>query len=253
MASDPSEGGLTMMAYLANLELAAFYVIDFVLAQALNRFKRDHPELDECAPAEAPELDSQGFVNVVAAAAIERYRGEASTSSSTADQFAQYNMNPMHFGAVICSVVGPLLSVLAVLLPHGFAWLNLSRSSVLRDVGVCVCTAMLAVYAARTYSILQLPEVTKSLWLSLMWFRIDFMLGVTAVSFVGFGALYISICLLVVSVYLALRLSQLERKLLHVQRDSQLLREEVFTDRVLAPGSEESKKASGIDDGYSQL
>lgn len=257
---------VTAFYILSCIELTAFYIFDFIFAQALNRYKRDFPELDDCAPEDTPDVDSSGFVRVVANGAINMYQGREGGSAERRDYdepsaveeplslAAAAGANPVHTVVVVASVVGPLCSVLMTVLPHSASWMAQERPTWLRDIFVAVGLALDVLFIARTLSVIRFSEVTKTLWLSLMWFRLDFMLLMAAVALVGFGSIVVGLCLLAVGLYLAKRVMQLEKRLASLQLETQLLREDgMDVERVLVPGSEESKKAVGHGDGYTNL
>ncbi|CCW65445.1 unnamed protein product [Phytomonas sp. EM1] len=101
--------------------------------------------------------------------------------------------------------------------------------------------------------LLELVEVSKTRWISMMWFRLDFMFIMSVVALFGAGAWLVALCLCSVAVYSVHRLIKMEKHLNKVQRDTQLVRGEVDVSRVLKPGTEESKRATGIHEGYNAL
>lgn len=256
---------VTPFYVISCIELTAFYIFDFIFAQALNRYKRDFPELDDCAPEGTPDIDSSGFVRVVANGAMNMYQGgdggvenhgreELGVSAEPLSLAAAAGANPVHTVVVVASVLGPLCSVLMTLLPHSASWMAQERPTWLRDIFVALGLALDVLFIARTLSVMRFSEVTKTLWLSLMWFRLDFMLLMAVVALVGFGSIVVGLCLLAVGLYLAQRVMQLEKRLASLQLETQLLREDAMDiDRVLVPGSEESRKAVGHGDGYTNL
>lgn len=270
---------VTTMEVLGYLELVAFYVCDFVLAQALLRFKKEYPELDDCSPEESPDPYrlSEHWMQQATHAAADMYNNSISDSyrgahvsgdarngdAGMSERDRLYggagrpplvSQRVAHFAVVVASVFGPLAAALMLFMPHSFQWMTHQRPAWIRDVFVAVGLALDAILIARTAAIVKLPEVSKDYWLSLMWFRLDFMLLVGAVALFGFGAVFVGPCLLCVGGYLAYRMVRLEKRLSSLQSETQLLPEEVMdATRVLVPGSEESKKASGLGEGYSNL
>jgi hypothetical protein len=263
---------------LCFLELIIFFCFDFFYAKKLNEQKNAHPELDDCAPNESPDLDTMAVLDSLTATAVDLYQHErerftgvpapASTraytslderdpSSSAAaagpDMYESGGRNMVHMLVVICGVVAPVLTLLLVFLPSAFAWARFSVPSVMAYLAAVPGLAATGLYAMRTYEITQVFDVTKTEWIAMMWFRLDFMFVMAAVAFFGLGAWVITGCLLAVAMYLAHRVMKMEKQLNRVQRHTQLVRGEVDVARVLVPGSAESKKATGINEGYSAL
>lgn len=265
---------------LCFLELLIFFGFDFVYAKKLNEQKNAHPELDDCAPNESPDLDTMAVLDSLTATAVdlyqherERFTGvpapantreyasldERSSSSAAAaaadrpDVHGNGGKNMIHTLVVICGVVAPLLTVLLVLMPTVVGWTRFTVPSTLAYLAAVPGLAATGLYAMRAYELMQVFDVTKTEWIAMMWFRLDFMFIMAAVAFFGLGAWVVAGCLLVVAMYLAHRVMKMEKQLNRVQRHTQLVRGEVDVERVLVPGSAESKKAAGISEGYSAL
>ncbi|KEG06249.1 hypothetical protein DQ04_15031020, partial [Trypanosoma grayi] len=58
---------------LASVELIVFFTFDFVFARVLNTLKHDHPELEECAPEDSPDLDPVAVIDSLRHTAVELY------------------------------------------------------------------------------------------------------------------------------------------------------------------------------------
>ncbi|KPA74530.1 hypothetical protein ABB37_09184 [Leptomonas pyrrhocoris] len=266
---------------LCFLELIVFFCCDFFYAKKLNEQKNAHPELDDCAPNESPDLDTIAVLDSLTATAVDLYQHErerftgvpapanardyafidehgpsaataaAMNRSDAADNVGSNNI--VHAVVVVCGVVAPVLTLLLVLLPSVFGWTRLHVPSVLSYLAAVPGLAAAGLYAMRAYDLTQVFDVTKTEWMAMMWFRLDFMFIMAAVALLGLGAWAITGCMLAVAMYLAHRVMKMEKQLNRVQRHTQLVRGEVDVERVLVPGSAESKKAAGINEGYSAL
>lgn len=254
--------------FISCLEMTFFFVVDFVYTQGLNRYKREFPELDDCAPRGVPDVDSKETMRFLAEVTERAREGNVDgifSSSSLGQPTAEegrdiesrqwiIEMKLVHAAVVVASIVGPLCALLMTLLPHAMVWAAHDRPSWLREICLPIVFALDALFTARTLSLGHLSDVSKTVWLSLMWFRIDFMLIISLVAFIGFGFTVVGLCLFAVSLYLAYRIMELEKRLASLQEETQLLRsEDTDVKIVLVPGSEESKHAVGISEGYSQL
>lgn len=266
---------------LCFLELIIFFGFDFVYAKKLNEQKNAHPELDDCAPNESPDLDTMAVLDSLTATAVDLYqhererftgvpapastheysnlddRGAAGAAANAAgdrvDVAENGGKNMMHTLVVVCGVVAPVLTLLLILMPSAFGWTRFPVPSAVAYFAAVPGLAATALYAMRSYELTQVYDVTKTEWITMMWFRLDFMFIMAAVALLGLGAWVIAGCLLVVAMYLAHRVMKMEKQLNRVQRHTQLVRGEVDVVRVLVPGSAESKKATGVSEGYSAL
>lgn len=261
---------------LCFLELIIFFGFDFLYARKLNEQKNAHPELDDCAPTESPDLDTMAVLDSLTNTAVDLYQHERERftgvpapanpseyasidehgSAAAADRpnvFDNGGKNMMHTLVVVCGVVAPMLTLLLILMPSAFGWTRFSVPSFVAYLAAVPGLAATGLYAMRSHELTQVFDVTKTEWIAMMWFRLDFMFIMAAVAFCGLGAWVITGCLLVVAMYLAHRVMKMEKQLNRVQRHTQLVRGEVDVERVLVPGSSESKKAAGISEGYSAL
>ena len=265
---------------LCFLELIIFFCFDFFYAKKLNEQKNAHPELDDCAPTESPDLDTMAVLDSLTTTAVDLYQHErerftgvpapANTREYTSideqgpsspgaaaavrpNAFDQGGKNMMHTLVVLCGVVAPLLTLLLILVPSICGWARFSVPAAMAYVAAVPGLAATGLYAMRSYELTQVFDVTKTEWIAMMWFRLDFMFIMAAVALFGLGAWAIAGCLLVVAMYLAHRVMKMEKQLNRVQRHTQLVRGEVDVERVLVPGSAESRKAAVINEGYSAL
>lgn len=261
---------------LGLLELVAFFVCDYLYARALNAHKRQFPELEDCAPTESPDLDTVAVLDSLATTAVEFYdqsreriTGESGTRGARTYTSvdsplpelpevpsvpgASHALNPLHAVVVVCGVAAPLAAVLLLLLPGPFGWTAFYVPLWLSYLAITPGLAVVGLYGARAYSLVSYTDLTKTQWISMMWLRLDFMGIMGVMALVGVGAWFVAACMIGVAAYLAHRVMKVEKHLRSIQRDTQLVRDEVDVTRVLKPGSAESKRAMGIQDGYSAL
>lgn len=279
--------------FFSCLELTIFYVFDLYFVQALNRYKREYPELDDCVPPSLPDVDGSEIAKAALMTAHEAATALGSRSDAkdslnasymahkaenpqhsmlmgdgegaggaSADSIrslfsskAAFLSRPLHAAVVIASVLGPTLSLLMTLFPHFTMWMGRGRPAWLRDIALMIGLAINVLFIARIRYLQHFSEVSKSMWVSLMWFRLDFMLLMAINAIIGFGAILVGACMLFVDLYLIYRIIRLEKALESQQLETQLLRDDAITqvNHVLVPGSTESKKAVGIDSGYTEL
>ncbi|CCW69638.1 unnamed protein product [Phytomonas sp. Hart1] len=270
--------------FLGLVELLVFLIFDFIYAHALSSHKNNHPELEECAPQDSPDLDTLKVLDSLAAEVVEiyKYQRHRLTGSNThysyvENDYVTLEVNPrnppadglssdglfapsprrpvsaLHATVVLCGIAAPIFTLLTLLFPSAFSWAFFVFPTWLSYVFVAPGLGATALYVARVLMLLELVEVSKTQWISMMWFRLDFMFIMSTVAFLGVGAWLVAICILSVSIYSVHRLIKMEKHLNQVQRDTQLVRGEVDVSRVLKPGTAESKKATGIIDGYSAL
>lgn len=262
---------------LCFLGLIVFFVADFFYAKKLNEQKNAHPELDDCAPATSPDLDTIAVLDSLTATAVDLYRherlrftgvaapanpneyaavGENGVSEQPAanlDVGDQTGKTAMHTIVVVCSIAAPMLTVLLALMPSLFGWTRFRVHSSIAYLAAVPGMATAGFYTVRSYELTRVFDVTKTEWISMMWLRLDAIFVMSAVAFFGVGAWMVAVCMVITAMYLAHRLMRMEKQLNRVQRHTQLVRDEVDVTRVLVPGTEESKRASGINDGYSAL
>ncbi|AYU81501.1 hypothetical protein, conserved [Leishmania donovani] len=262
---------------LCFLGLIVFFVADFFYAKKLNEQKNAHPELDDCAPATSPDLDTIAVLDSLTATAVDFYRHERQRFTGVAapaspNEYAAVGENGvseepaanhdfgdqtgktvMHTIVVVCSIAAPLLTVLVALMPSLFGWTRFGVHSSIAYLAAVPGMAATGFYAMRSYELTQVFDVTKTEWIAMMWLRLDAIFLMSAVAFFGVGAWVVAGCMVTTAMYLAHRLMRMEKQLNRVQRHTQLVRDEVDVTRVLVPGTAESKRASGINDGYSAL
>lgn len=269
-----SDGLATALCFLS---LIVFFVADFFYARKLNEQKNAHPELDDCAPNESPDLDTIAVLDSLTATAVDLYHHErerftgvpapANTREYAAvgedgvrgpaapamDLGERTGTTAMHTIVVVCSVAAPVLTLLLVLMPSAFGWTRFSVHASIAYLAAFPGLAAAGFYAMRSYELAQVYDVTKTEWIAMMWFRLDIVFVMAAVAFFGVGAWLVAGCMVAMAMYLAHRVMKMEKQLNRVQRHTQLVRGEVDTTRVFVPGTEESKKAAGISDGYTVL
>lgn len=258
--------------FIGLLELVAFFFVDFIYARSLNVHKNNHPELEECAPTGSPDLDTVAVLDSMAATAVqmvqhERQRFSGAVPAGNSGDYASLDAlspaaasgsgglssNPLHTAVVVCGAAAPLLVVLRLLFPSLMGWTTFGVPPWLSIVTVVPGLAVTGLYAARATTLSGLIDVTKSEWISMMWFRLDFLFIMSVVGLLGVGAWLVAVCMVSVAAYLAHRVMQMERRLSRIQRETQLVRGEVDVSRVLVPGTEESRKATGVSEGYTGM
>lgn len=282
---------MTFSYFFSCLELSIFYIFDFHFVQALNRFKREYPELDDCAPESLPDVDGNEITSAALMAAkeaaavltsrngpqsspIDNFHsyetenpeqyvktgdgGVASSANSVNSPFSiksSFQSRPLHAFVVIASLVGPMCAILMTLFPSFTLWMTRSRPGWLRDIAVMIGLGIDVLFIARIRYVQHFAEVSKSMWISLMWFRLDFMLLMAINAIIGFGAILVGVCLLIVDSYLIYRILKLEKTLVSQQIETQLLRDDAMSqvNQVLVPGSKASQTAVGVDSGYTAL
>lgn len=262
------------------LDLIIFFLFDFMYANVLSKQKLAHPELEECAPAESPDLDTMAVLESLSTTAVEMYQHERErltgiAAPANAGEYTSLDRpvaaaeghgashdigndgapkrTIIHGLVMGCGVAAPILTAFTFLFPSVTSWSRFSVASWLSYAASIPGVAAAGLYAMRSYELRHVQDVTKTEWIAMMWFRIDFMFIMAAVSFFGIGGWAIAACLLTVALYLAHRVLRTEKRLNRIQRHTQLVRGEVDVQRVLVPGSAESKKATGVLDGYNAL
>eukprot|EP00796_Vickermania_ingenoplastis_P001693 gene1693-1055_t len=200
---------------------------------SLNRFKQDFPEIEDCAPSESPDVDAEQLARGIASAAVDQYstytNRHAGADGSDAFQLSHVvglaRRNLVHTATVFASIIGPVYATLALVFPSsmGMAW---DSASWIRDVSVAVGLAIVLLFTARTIVVNRMREVTRAGWISLMWFRLDFMLILGIIALFGLRMVPVGICMTTVGLYLAHRMALLEKRLSSQQTDTQLLPED---------------------------
>lgn len=249
------------------LSLLVYFVADFYYARFLSSQRDAHPELEECAPAESPEVDTVAtFQNLTSTAVSfiqqerQRFQGEDGRETYTSTEaapspigVASFRANPIHTTVVLCSLVAPILTLLTLFSTTLFGWTLWDVPSLLSLLLTLAGIGAAGLYAVRAFNLSQSGDVTKTQWISMIWFHIDFMFIMAVVALLGPGAWLVSFCMFGTAAYLAHRAMKIEKNFSNVQRHTQLVRGEVDLTRVHVPGSKESKSAMGVDDGYSAL
>lgn len=263
----------SMPVFLGLLELVVFFVFDYMYARTLNTYKRNFPELDECAPAESPDLDTVAVLDSLATTAVEFYQsnrermsGEPGSGSgaytsvdpdshgAAADSgHGASRSNPLHAVVVVCGTVAPIATLLLLLFTKLFGWTAFPVPNLLSYVVVCCGAVTVLLYGSRAINVSSYADVTKTQWIAMTWLRLNAMFAMGLVALLGVGAWFVAGCMFAVAFYLAHRVLKMEKHLSCIQRDTQLVRDEVDTSRVFVPGSAESRKAMGIHEGYSAL
>ncbi|KAG8344426.1 hypothetical protein ERJ75_000352400 [Trypanosoma vivax] len=269
---------------LSTIVLIAFFAFDFFFARLLNMLKQDHPELEECTPEGAPDIDPVAAIDSLKQTAIEMYDYQqqrfgfrdgkiitgVSTSSHPCEGTTTYGTDEttspplasqrktgsaLHFVVVVCGFAAPIVTVLQLLWAGAFGWCRFSLPSWIEYVGAFTGLAGVFLYAARVSHCSRFSEVSRQQWLALMWFRLDFMCIVSVAAFLGAGAWVVSLCLLVVGFYLAHRVMRIEKRFNMLQRETQLVRGEVDLEHVHVPGTKEAARALASSDvrGYNAL
>ncbi|ORC84495.1 uncharacterized protein TM35_000441510 [Trypanosoma theileri] len=256
--------------FLVTIELILFFAFDFLFARVLNTLKQDHPELEECAPEDSPDLDPVAVIDSLRHTVVEVYEHhqqhytqvpqQANSTPANVEEvevrpISYVRENALHTTVVICGVVAPVLTVLQFLLPSGFHWCRFDPPPWLQFTGVVPGLAAVMVFAARAMHAGSLMEVSRQQWITLMWFRLDFMLIAAGVALIGAGAWLVALCMSAVALYLAHRVMRIERRLARLTRETRLVRGEVDVQHVYAPGTVEAQRALASSDveGYNAL
>ncbi|RNF27330.1 uncharacterized protein Tco025E_00400 [Trypanosoma conorhini] len=258
--------------FLATVELIFFFTFDFVLARVLNALKQDHPELEECAPEDAPDLDPVAVVDSLRHTVVEIYDyqhqrltgnavgamadavpGEDFASSPPPPSYSRGNV--LYSAVVVCGLAAPAITFLQFVFPTALGWCRFELPAWLQYIFVIPGLAAVFLFAARTTHVARYTEVTRQQWVLLMWFRLDFMCLMSAVALFGAGGWLVALCMFAVALYLAHRVMRIEKRLAHLTRETQLVRGEVDIEHVYRPGSEEAERALAASDvkGYSAL
>lgn len=264
--------GDSLALFLGTAELLCFFVFDFILARTLNTFKQDHPELEECAPEDVPDVDPVAVMGSLRQTVVEMYDNQQRWPGGNAEggpvndainpevvtppqPFPCSRKNVLHSAVVVCGLVAPIVTVLQVLLPGLFGWCRFDVPAWLQYVGVIPGLAAVLVVATRTLRVASLSEISRQQWMLLMWFRLDFMCITSAVAFLGAGSWLVAACMLIVALYLAHRVMRIENRLKYLTHETQLVRGEVDLQHVYPPGSEQARQALASSDvqGYSAL
>lgn len=258
---------VSFFVFLGNVELMMFFAADFVFAHTLNNLKLDHPAIDDCSPPQSPDLDAGAILNSLKETANDLYnhevdrlgRDDAYQSIPSSAELESGHMyvedtpmqtvrgNVLHASVVVCGFLAPLFATLQLLFPDAMNFARFSTPQWLQFLAVVPGMVIVGLYVTRTMRVLLFTDVTKSQWLQLMWFRLDLMCLLAALTLVGMGSWLVSLCMIAVSLYLAHRLLNTEKRLSRAQHTSQLIRREVDLERVYVPGTAEAARALGKD------
>lgn len=205
------------------IEFTVFFAADFFIAFTLNELKARHPAIDEAAPP-----DDDAVPELVAGVGAE----SGSHAYSAASRFAAamtgtpLSGSRVHTAVIAMSVLAPFLCFLQMVAPDGMAWSMWTVPVWLGYLTIVPGLGLALFYALRAQRVAQLAElddVTKSMWLSVMWFRLDVVCAMATVMLLGWGSWAVAGCLYAMDVYLAQRLLATERRLVRATRGSQLL------------------------------
>ncbi|EPY29396.1 hypothetical protein STCU_00990 [Strigomonas culicis] len=252
------------------LSLLVYFVADLYYARYLSSQRDAHPELEECAPTESPEVDTTAAFENLTVTAVNflqegRQRLAGQDGAGARETYASaeaapsvlgassFRANPIHTTVVLCSVLAPVLALLTLVASGLLGWTLWTVPTALSLLVTLSGIAAAGLYAVRSFNLSQAADMSKTQWISMMWFRVDFIFVMAAVALLGPGAWLIAFCMFGSGAYMAHRLMKIERHFGSVQRQTQLMRGEVDLSRVHVPGSKESKQAMGLDDGYSAL
>ncbi|CCW72009.1 unnamed protein product [Phytomonas sp. Hart1] len=256
----------TLPSFWGLVEVLTFLTFDFIYARSLSRHKNNHPELEECAPSNSPDLDPVGVLDGLTKAAEKPpdhlTGGGVFTLSFTRDQapsevlvregrIGKGFFGVLHAMVVLCGISAPILTLLTLLFPFTFSWTLFSFPVWVSYLVVTPGLGATALYVTRVIMLLELVEVTKTQWISMMWFRLDFIFIMSVVAFIGAGAWLITLCMISVAIYSVYRIIKIEKHLNQLHRDTQLMRGEVDVDTINKSGTVESKKITEIHEAHS--
>ncbi|EKG06128.1 hypothetical protein TCSYLVIO_002783 [Trypanosoma cruzi] len=258
--------------FLATVELLLFFIFDLILARVLNTLKLDHPELEECAPEDLPDLDPAAIVDTLQHNLEELYDHQHRRFTGDTKEYTAFNETEVEFAPVpppppcnrekilhgiilVCGPAAPLFTCLQFLFPTAFGWCRFLLPVWVQYAALIPGLAAVFVFAARTAHVAQYSDVSKQQWILLMWFRLDFMCIMSVVALCGAGAWLVAGCMFAVALYLAHRVMRIEKRLAHLTHETQLVRGEVDIEHVYLPGSEQAERALASSDvqGYNAL
>lgn len=250
-----------IVRFVGCINLTIFFAADFFFAYVLHRLKQDHPAIDECAPQDGDDIDT---VTIISSALNEfggvsdgsdrRATPKRSTSSggpaAAALNAATDRALLIHRIVIAASFCAPFFSFLQIIAPRALEWSMFNVPSWLGYLSIIPGLGVALFYASRAIRVSSFHEVSKSQWLSMMWFRLDTMCVMAVVMLLGWGDWLVALCLLAVALYLAHRLLVTEKRLASATKGTQLLREELDLERLVV-----EPNGSGGDDrrGYSAV
>jgi hypothetical protein len=247
----------SLVHFIGCVNLVVFYVSDFFFAYVLHQLKQDHPSIDECTPGDADdEIDT---INVVSSLheAVQRVAEGSSLGVASSIGHAMDGSDDrsklIHKLVIVASFAAPVFSLLQIMGPNAMRWSMfdvpswLGYLSTIPGLGVCMF------YASRALRVSNFEDVSKTQWLSMMWFRLDMMCVMGVVILLGWGDWLVAACLFVVALYLAHRLLMTERKLSSELKRSQLIREEINLE-TLQPSASSAAVGGGVrSQGYDAI
>jgi hypothetical protein len=229
--------------FVGCLEFVLFFVADFYIAYTLNRLKQDHPAIDDCAPldddtAVAVDVDAHG-------AAQSNAYSAASMIAASVTGTPLASGNRLHTAVVILSVAAPFLMFFQIVAPLSMDWSMWSVPSFLSYLVTIPGLGLAIFYGLRALRVAEIGDtVTKSVWLSVMWFRLDVVCAMATVMLLGWGDWLVAGCLYAMDLYLAQRLLATERRLVRATRGTQLLKEDLDEREEIARSYDNGATAS---------
>jgi hypothetical protein len=253
-----------IIRFVGCVNLVAFFISDFYFAYVLHQLKQDHPSIDACSPGDDEvEMDAMAVMSTLqktvqnlaegtslgVAASLGQRMEEGGTYNEVSE--AKERSKLIHKFVIVASFAAPIFGCLQIVAPIAMSWSMfevptwLGYLSVIPGLGVCMF------YASRALRVANFEDVSKSQWLSMMWFRLDMMCVMGVVMLLGWGDWLLAICLFIVALYLAHRLLVTERRLSAELKHSQLIREEINLE-TLRP-STTAAAAEGVNKGYDAI
>lgn len=210
------------------MEFIMFFASDFYIAYTLNQLKQQHPAIDDCAP------DDEAVVEMDAEPGVSNAHLASSAYSAASIVAAAVTATPMtsgsrlHSAVVMLSVAAPFFCFLQIISPDSMSWSLWSVPVWLSYVTIIPGLGLSIFYALRAARVSQIGDtVTKSSWLSVMWFRLDVVCAMATVMLLGWGDWLVAACLYAMDLYLAQRLLSTERRLVKATRSTQLLSDDL--------------------------
>jgi hypothetical protein len=223
----------SVIYWVGVLEFTTFFVADYYIAFTLNMLKQQHPAIDDCAPPDDEIVDTID-ADANGAAQSNAYSA-ASTIAASMTGTPLASGNRIHTAVVALSIAAPFLLFLQFVATDSMAWsmwrvpLFLSYLMLIPGLGLAVF------YVLRALRVAEIGDtVTKSSWLSVMWFRLDVVCAMATVMLLGWGDWLVAGCLYAMDLYLAQRLLATEKRLVRATRGTQLLRSDIDEREELA-------------------
>ena len=239
-----------IVRFVGCLNLTIFFVADFLFAYVLHRLKQDHPSIDECAPQDGDDIDTVTIItsaineldhlNQSTGAGAKRTTTSGGTTTAATDRGLL-----IHRIVIAASFCAPFFSFLQIIVPHALEWSMFNVPSWLGYLSIIPGLGVALFYASRAIRVSSFHEVSKSQWLSMMWFRLDTMCVMAVVMLLGWGDWLVALCLLAVALYLAHRLLVTEKRLASATKGTQLLREEMDLERLVVEPNGTSDERRG--------